>query len=791
MFRLCLRISRSASPSRDLGGGAFLAAPRSREGAIALPLILAGALAASPLGAGRVSGAEEAATTRLEEFRGPAAVCAGDGIVTIAWRPLADGAATKEDCRYRVYTAAKSGAQNFAAAPALETKPGAFAAILANLPRGVPVYVVVRAVDAAGREDQNETEWAATPNPVLYVDEAIAVASPDGRSPATAFRTIQAAIDSAITVEGVNIYVARGRYAENVLIFDGMMLYGGFGSDFSPIERAPAARSQIVAPAGTNDLVTVAPGDSPCGLDGFALDGGERAGRGILAEECLIRITNSNVSGFQRKGIELRSKRFADSRVEGHVRGSVVENNAGEGIFLEGNLDLEVTDTRILHNGQEGIEAKPLTVAAGEKTQLLVERCEIRDSGDIGVEVDLDRLAGGASRGGRFRVTLRDNVIAANKDHGASVDVQYPEGEEIDLQVRVIANEITGNGKSGLQLDGDATGKYEVAYNYIEGRDEHGAVFLTGDAAGAVYRFHHDVLRGGAGPALRQHGLGTVIVRDSEVAADAGREPLEVRGYLISPQPAGTSAAESPATDPRRRPHSPLAGAIGPFSAPRGAPPFPEPVEISPPPNCHVGDGTWMLRFADPVRGRIGAVLRASPGGGAGAGANAGASEIPCTATIREGDQVLEVRALAPIAPGTAVALVLSARASGSASGTGADEKEDYVLPYTAASPLRPQDGVVEELPAAGTISLAATERAAALTFRARRAGTYRVSLVGAAAGGALVRIEASKGGLPLPIAGGAFSAGAGDRVELSLARADATGTEPISVRLLIDEVRE
>jgi hypothetical protein len=73
---------------------------------------------------------------------------------------LGDDISPPSAIKYRVYAATASGGQNFASATA-ETSPGAIRATLRGLQGGTRYWLVVRAVDQAGREDLNRFEVEA------------------------------------------------------------------------------------------------------------------------------------------------------------------------------------------------------------------------------------------------------------------------------------------------------------------------------------------------------------------------------------------------------------------------------------------------------------------------------------------------------------------------------------------------------------------------------------------------------------------------------------------------------
>ncbi|HIN80527.1 MAG TPA: hypothetical protein EYN00_05570, partial [Planctomycetes bacterium] len=238
-------------------------------------------------------------------FEGGSSLVAFDGGVLLRWQPASDGRSPTAALRYRVYTSPEDGEQDFSR-PSFETEPGE-ASIIIPGQEGERLFVVVRAVDEAGNEDSNETQWQGTPFPVLLVDPS-AEEGGDGLSVETALRSLDDAIGIALGFEGVNIFMVAGEYQESVLLFEGMMVYGGFAPGFQIEARDPEKHRTILFAGPEEDIIVLPPGETPCGLDGITLDGRGQARRGVVADDCSIHIAHCTVQAFQEKGIELRSE---------------------------------------------------------------------------------------------------------------------------------------------------------------------------------------------------------------------------------------------------------------------------------------------------------------------------------------------------------------------------------------------------------------------------------------------------------------------------------------------------
>jgi len=77
--------------------------------------------------------------------------------VLVSWNPATDNGSAAENIHYVVYATPTQGAETYST-PSVITLPGATSVTVTNLAEAKPVFVVVRAVDAAGNEDSNRHE---------------------------------------------------------------------------------------------------------------------------------------------------------------------------------------------------------------------------------------------------------------------------------------------------------------------------------------------------------------------------------------------------------------------------------------------------------------------------------------------------------------------------------------------------------------------------------------------------------------------------------------------------------
>lgn len=79
----------------------------------------------------------------------------------VAWDPATDDATSEENLVYDIYVAQELGTQNFMV-PTLSTEPGATNSLINGLVPETTYYVVVRARDLAGNQDENTIQGIAT-----------------------------------------------------------------------------------------------------------------------------------------------------------------------------------------------------------------------------------------------------------------------------------------------------------------------------------------------------------------------------------------------------------------------------------------------------------------------------------------------------------------------------------------------------------------------------------------------------------------------------------------------------
>ncbi len=129
------------------------------------------------------------------DFAGVDAVApATETALLVAWQPASDDTSAPEDIRYNIYVANEDGMQNFGA-PQAEAPPGATSLILTNLTPNVEQFVVVRAVDADGNEEENTHQVSNEPGFDTGAPDFGGVVSAEPAGPAAATVRWDAASD--------------------------------------------------------------------------------------------------------------------------------------------------------------------------------------------------------------------------------------------------------------------------------------------------------------------------------------------------------------------------------------------------------------------------------------------------------------------------------------------------------------------------------------------------------------------------------------------------------------------
>ncbi|MGE4619124.1 MAG: right-handed parallel beta-helix repeat-containing protein, partial [Planctomycetota bacterium] len=395
---------------------------------------------------------------------------------------------------------------------------------LEELENGTQLKFIVRARDGDLEIDPNENEWPVTPNPVCYVQSGANPVGADGLTPETAYPLLAQAIAASIGLNGVNFHVTEGLYPENIFLFPGMMLFGGFPVGFGLDQRDPDLHLTQFGILFPSDLVQLRPGSLLNGIDGISLAGNDIAESCVFAEDCNARITRCLMSGAITQGIDLRSDHLEGEKITAFIADCVVADCSGEGIRIQGIPEIRIDDCEIRNNFNEGIESQWIRAGTDTDACLEITRCLIRNNGDEGIDLDIspiDELSTISQQGGNVRIRIRHCSIEENLLEGIVIDLDTRNFDGMDIRVRIDDSRIRANGMSGIFLDGDADAAFRISRCLINSNHSFG-VLATGLATGPLISLHHCNIIGNGAAGLATVELGSLSAWHCWVEGNAG-----------------------------------------------------------------------------------------------------------------------------------------------------------------------------------------------------------------------------------------------------------------------------
>lgn len=237
----------------------------------------------------------------------------------------------------------------------------------------------------------------------------------------------QATITKAMSVakNGDTIQVAQGTYVENIEMKPGVILEGGYSSDFS--KRDISANETVID--GKNNKGPVVQTAEGVTLDGFTIINGSRKvlsdkstiGSGIYNINVSVVITNNTLKDNEPAGVYFNA-------AKGTVSDNLIMNNKEAGVFLEKGSDLIITGNVIHNNNFAGISAGDKPVNKPD-SKVDIRNNVIHHNGKAGID--------SASASGNFY----NNLIYKNNDAGIRIIVP---------PVDILNNTVVGNARSGI-----------------------------------------------------------------------------------------------------------------------------------------------------------------------------------------------------------------------------------------------------------------------------------------------------------------------------------------------------
>ncbi len=229
----------------------------------------------------------------------------------------------------------------------------------------------------------------------------------------------------AAAKKGDTVQVAKGTYVENLIMKQGVILEGGYSSDYS--KRDIAANETIIdGSKNKGPVIQLADGGT---LDGFTIINGSRKilsdkstiGSGVYSKGITSVVSNNTVMNNEPAGIFF-------SGAKGTVKNNLITKNKEAGVFLEKASDITIVANVIKENNFAGISAgdKPINKP---NSKLDVRNNRIFGNGKAGID--------SSSASGTFY----NNVIYKNSDAGI---------RSIIPPVEFVNNTIVANSRSGI-----------------------------------------------------------------------------------------------------------------------------------------------------------------------------------------------------------------------------------------------------------------------------------------------------------------------------------------------------
>ncbi|MDE0959582.1 MAG: right-handed parallel beta-helix repeat-containing protein [Planctomycetota bacterium] len=465
-------------------------------------------------------------------FGGITDLVAGDSMVRIGWEQANDDETPPDQIEYLIFVTPDNTPFNLEDPTAVVI--GITQLEIENLQNGELLRVLVQARDSDLEVDPNKNQWLATPNPVRYVRSGASPNGSDGLTAESAFPSMAQAVAMSIPLNGVNFYVAGGLYPENIFLFTGMMLFGGFNDQFEVAQRDPDTFLTQFGIGFPNDLVNLRPGHLLSGIDGISLSGNNIAESCVHAEDCLARITRCRLSGAITQGIDLRSDSAEGETIRALIADCVISDCSGEGIRIQGIPQIRIDNCEIRNNLNEGIESQWIQGTTLENARIEITRCNIHSNGDEGIDLDIAAVPANdqvSSIDARIRIRIRNCTIDNNALEGIVIDLDTLPSDQMDVRVRIDDCSIRANGLAGIFLDGDSDAALRVARCQITANGADG-LLITGLAGGPMPQIQHSNLLGNAGAGLATEGLGCISAWHCWIEGNGGGLTRSQRGSI-------------------------------------------------------------------------------------------------------------------------------------------------------------------------------------------------------------------------------------------------------------------
>ncbi len=408
------------------------------------------------------------------------------------------------------------------------------------------------ATEETTRQSQSDRQTIPLMADVAFVDGAGASAEGDGTAERP-FATIQQGVDAVFGTRNVYVFAAPSAYMENVVLTEGVNLWGsgypvaGLGGRVFGGEAAP-----VVDGAGRGPSITLA-NDSR--VTGFLVQNtatrapGMRLTLPVAGEMDVSRVgilgndvNNVTLTGNILTGnsIGLLLARQGDFRL--NLSHSRISGNSGNGAELwvagnSGTCDISITRAAFDGNAGDGLQ---ILASTYDDARIRIRESQFMGNGGSGLDVWVQDT-------GDARTQLTSIMAGGNSGHGMEFRSSGNPRDRMTLSDVTSTN----NGTLGLSVQAMSNGSFRVDIEHalFQGNRSGGAR-LTAEA-GAAAEFHlNDMLSSGNDG----HGVfvGTANVEDSRIAirdttANAnqgnGIFTLQTNGSALRMRPAWTGEA--------------------------------------------------------------------------------------------------------------------------------------------------------------------------------------------------------------------------------------------------------
>jgi len=320
-----------------------------------------------------------------------------------------------------------------------------------NLTDGTPTYFGLGVRDRSGPYTPTGLIVQARPNPPIFVDANSDAATPDGKTPATAFKTLALGLDAAAKLGGGNVWVRDGRYEARHVVPVGVAVFGGFGIDFDrTTRRVGDSQTVLTAPAGETVVVAGA-GADPVVLDGVTIDGADIAATGIDAGSSVLELRSVALRDMFGDGLSLHEDARTSVTLARLIR-CTVESNGANGVRVGGAFDLRIDASTFDRNRDDGVRLDDLVAPEGLVARFAMTSSRVFGNDDRGLTADLAAPTG-AAKPGRFDVVIRGSEFSCNRDEGVFLNPSYDTRSGWNANLVVRETTIRGNGGDGVRLD--------------------------------------------------------------------------------------------------------------------------------------------------------------------------------------------------------------------------------------------------------------------------------------------------------------------------------------------------